>query len=192
MGCNDDPGVGKRPLSDREAASQWSGDLTADPATAEASAEEPVTSEGGPPLTESVAGYRILGILGEGGMGIVWEAEQLETKQRVALKVMRSEHAVDERHRLMFRREAETLARLDHPNIAAIYGTGHTDDGHDFFSMEIVQGPTLDRWLAGRPDGVDADELHRRLHLFCTICEAVHYAHQRGVVHRDLKPSNIV
>ena len=192
MGCNDDPGAGKRPLSDREALSERSGDLTADHAMAEPSAEDPVTSDENPALTESIAGYHILGILGEGGMGIVWEAEHLKTNQRVALKVMRSEHAVDERHRWMFQREAETLARLDHPNIAAIYGTGHTDDGHDFFSMEIVQGTTLDRWLAGRPDGVDADELHRRLRLFCTICEAVHYAHQRGVIHRDLKPSNIV
>jgi serine/threonine protein kinase len=105
---------------------------------------------------------------------------------------MRIEHAFDERHRRTFQREAQVLARLEHPNIAALYDSGQTEDGHDFFSMEIVQGPTLDRWIAGRPPGLDAEELDRRLCLFSTICDAVHSAHQRGVIHRDLKPSNIV
>ncbi len=192
LGCDHDPGVGKHPPFDDEALSGWSGDLNVDHAGAELSAEEPVAGEGNPALTESVAGYRVFRILGEGGMGIVWEAEHLETGRRVALKVMRVEHVVDERHVRMFQREAETLARLDHPNIAAIYGSGHTDAGRDYFSMEIVHGPTLDRWLGGRSDGVDPAELDRRLRLFSTICDAVHSAHQRGVVHRDLKPSNIV
>jgi serine/threonine protein kinase/tetratricopeptide (TPR) repeat protein len=139
-----------------------------------------------------VAGFTLLRILGEGGMGVVWEAEQAQPRRRVALKLMRRDHVVDELHARMFRREAESLARLKHPSIAAIYESGHTDDGHDYFAMELVHGETLDRWLARRPKVVDPVELRLRLRLFRSICDAVHYAHQRGVIHRDLKPSNIV
>ena len=142
--------------------------------------------------SESIGGFRIIGRLGEGGMGTVWEAEQSHPRRRVALKIMRRDHVVDELHARMFRREAESLARLRHPNIAAIYESGHTEDGHDFFAMELVPGVTLDVWLAGRPAPVDGDELRLRLGLFRSICDAVHYAHQRGVIHRDLKPSNII
>ncbi len=188
MGCSDDPGAGNRPLCESDGPSEWSDDPIADYTAAEPSPGQGVTCNG----DGTVAGYRILSVLGEGGMGIVWEAEHEQTNQRVALKVMRAEHVVDERHRRTFRREAEALARLEHPNIAALYDSGHTDAGHDFFSMEVVQGPTLDLWLAGRPHGLDADELKRRLRLFSTVCDAVHYAHERGVIHRDLKPSNIV
>ncbi|MEX1311831.1 MAG: serine/threonine-protein kinase [Candidatus Sulfomarinibacteraceae bacterium] len=138
------------------------------------------------------AGYRIVRLLGEGGMGVVWEAEQERPRRRVALKVMRRDHVVDDLHSRLFFREAETLARLKHPNIAAIYESGHTDDGHDFFAMELVTGMTLDRWLQSRPSTIGADELKLRLRLFGALCDAVHYAHQRGVIHRDLKPSNII
>jgi serine/threonine protein kinase/Flp pilus assembly protein TadD len=147
-----------------------------------AASEHPVT----------IGEFRILGKLGEGGMGIVWEAEQEHPKRRVALKVMRRDHTIDELHVQMFRREAESLARLKHPNIAAIYESGHTDDGHDYFAMELVRGATLDQWLASRPTRVDEAEIKLRLRLFSAICDAVHYAHQRGVIHRDLKPSNII
>ena len=139
-----------------------------------------------------VAGYRILGQLGRGGTGVVWEAEQEQPKRRVALKVLRRDHLIDEYHTKMFQREVETLARLKHPNIAAIYESGHTEDGHDYFAMELVQGETLGRWLQARPKTIDAHELGLRLHLFRTMCDAVHYAHQRGVIHRDLKPANII
>jgi serine/threonine protein kinase len=116
-------------------------------------------------------------------VGIVWEAEHLETNRRVALKVTGIEHALDERHRRTFQRETQALARLEHPNIAALLDSGQTEDGHDFFSKEIVQGPTLDRWIAGRPPELDADELDRRLCLFSTICDTVHNA-CRGLASR--------
>ncbi|MBT8247312.1 MAG: serine/threonine-protein kinase, partial [Acidimicrobiia bacterium] len=154
------------------------------------SISQPRRSEQAQP--ETLAGFRIIGKLGEGGMGVVWEAEQERPKRRVALKVMRRDHLVDETHARMFHREAESLARLKHPNIAAIYESGHTDDGHDYFAMELVRGETLDRWLQQRTETIDSAELELRLHLFRTLCDAVHYAHQRGVIHRDLKPSNII
>ncbi len=145
-----------------------------------------------PGVPETIGGYTILGKLGEGGMGVVFEAEQERPRRRVALKVMRSSHAVDALHAKMFQREVETLGRLKHSNIAAIYESGHTEDGRDFFAMELVQGRTLDRWLADRPSLVTETELRLRLRLFQSISQAVHYAHQRGVIHRDLKPSNIL
>jgi serine/threonine protein kinase/Tfp pilus assembly protein PilF len=134
----------------------------------------------------------VLGVLGEGGMGVVYEAEQASPRRRVALKVIRGGHFVDENHIRMFRREAETLARLRHPNIGAIYESGRTDDGRHFFAMELVRGKTLGDYLADRPRRVTPDELEHRLAVFQKICDAVQYAHQRGVIHRDLKPSNII
>jgi serine/threonine protein kinase/Tfp pilus assembly protein PilF len=143
-------------------------------------------------LPGSIAGYRIAGLLGEGAMGVVYEAEQQHTNRRVAIKVMHRFHLVDDLHARMFQREVETLGRLKHANIAAIYESGHTEDGRDFFAMELVRGLTLDRWLADRPSPVTEEELKLRLRLFSVLCQAVHYAHQRGVIHRDLKPANIL
>ena len=144
-----------------------------------------------PPIPASLGGYAILGKLGEGGMGVVYEAEQQEPRRRVALKVVRGGAFVDELSVRMFRREAETLARLKHPDIAAIYEAGRTPDGQHFFAMELVQGERLDEFLArgGTPSSHEA--IAARLRLFRRICDAVHYAHQRGVIHRDLKPSNL-
>jgi len=141
-----------------------------------------------------VDGYRILSVLGEGGMGIVYEAEQQSPRRRVALKVIRGGRFVDEARIRMFQREADTLARLDHPNIGAIHEAGRTEDGHHYFAMELVRGQTLGAYLRRRttPDGLAPGEVRFRLALFRTLAGAVHYAHQRGVIHRDLKPSNIV
>jgi eukaryotic-like serine/threonine-protein kinase len=134
--------------------------------------------------------YAIVGRLGEGGMGTVYEAEQQSPRRRVALKVIRGYFADDTQIR-MFIREAETLARLEHPNIGAIYESGQTPGGQHYFAMELVRGQTLDAFMRARPR-LDAGELAFRLRLFIVLCDAVHYAHQRGVIHRDLKPSNII
>ncbi len=114
-------------------------------------------------MPESIGEYRVLGVLGEGGMGIVYEAEQASPRRRVALKVIRGGQFVDDNHVKMFQREAETLARLKHPNIGAIYESGRTEDGHHFFAMELVRGETLDRYLAGRADSAAPGELDHRL-----------------------------
>ncbi|MBU0982241.1 MAG: tetratricopeptide repeat protein [candidate division Zixibacteria bacterium] len=151
------------------------------------------TASAGTTIPSQIGDYRIVGILGEGGMGVVYEAEQPSPKRRVALKVVRGgTEVVDELHLKMFAREAETLARLDHPNIGAIYESGHTAEGRHFFAMELVRGQTLGTWLAHRPVDPDRSEIELRLQLFRQICQAVHYAHQRGVIHRDLKPSNLI
>jgi tetratricopeptide (TPR) repeat protein len=141
-----------------------------------------------------IGDYRILRKLGEGGMGIVYEAEQQHPRRLVALKVIRGGAHVDETRLKMFHREAQTLGRLKHPSIAAIYESGDTEDGQHFFAMELVNGATLSEWLRRRDSeaGLSSKEMRSRLELFRKICDAVAYAHQRGVVHRDLKPSNIL
>ncbi len=154
----------------------------------------PPTGEGSepPPVRESIGNYRVLRKLGEGGMGVVYEAEQSQPRRRVALKVIRGGRHVDELHLRLFKREAESLGRLRHPGIAAIYESGSTPEGQHFFAMELVSGRTLDDYLRARPEPFEPAELEHRLRLFVRICEAVHYAHQRGVIHRDLKPSNMI
>lgn len=146
----------------------------------------------GPTSWPVVGDYRILRKLGSGGMGIVFEAEQQHPKRKVAVKIVRGGQFVDESRVRMFQREADTLARLEHPNIAAIHESGRTDDGQHFFAMELVQGKTLNEFLEDRPRVIDRQELRFRLGLMRKIAEAVHYAHLRGVIHRDLKPSNII
>ncbi len=146
------------------------------------------------PLPNEIGGFRILSVLGRGGMGIVYEAEQETPHRRVALKVIRAGGHSDELRLRLFRREAETLARLVHPNIAAIYEAGRTEDGQHFFTMELVAGQPLDCYVHDHMGGdlPTPAQLRDRLRLFATICRAVSYAHQRGVIHRDLKPSNIL
>jgi serine/threonine protein kinase/tetratricopeptide (TPR) repeat protein len=158
-------------------------------ATRTAHGEDRATISG---LPDFIGGYRVLGKLGEGGMGTVYEAEQESPRRKVAVKVVRGGQFVDESRVKMFQREVDTLARMKHPNIGSIYESGRTEDGLHFFAMELVRGETLDSHLKKRPKVLTDNELRLRLILFRKIADAVHYAHQRGVIHRDLKPSNII
>ena len=134
-----------------------------------------------------IGDYRIIRELGRGGMGVVYEAEQQSPRRPVALKVVRGGAYVDEHHVRLFQREAQALARLKHPFIGGIYEAGRTDDGQHFFAMELVRGVPLLKYVS-----VKKPPIRERLALFCKICEAINYAHQRGVMHRDLKPGNIL
>jgi serine/threonine protein kinase len=140
-----------------------------------------------------IGDFRLVRKLGEGGMGVVYEAEQQHPRRPVALKVIRGGAHVSPDTLKLFQRESSTLARLRHPGIAALYETGATEDGLHFFAMELVRGSTLTAWLGKRPAGpMTPDELTLRLSVFKKICDAVAYAHQRGVIHRDLKPGNVL
>jgi len=174
--------------NDTESVRPRAGFEAPDGAPAAATGEHPPSRS----LPERIGRYRVLGLLGEGGMGTVYEAEQENPRRRVAVKVVRGGHLVDDMRVRLFQREVETLARLQHPNIGSIYESGRTDEDQHFFAMELVHGDTLDAYLTVRGPADPTDEVNFRLALFSRIADAVHYAHQRGVIHRDLKPSNIV
>jgi tetratricopeptide (TPR) repeat protein/predicted Ser/Thr protein kinase len=133
-----------------------------------------------------VGRYRVGRLLGEGGMGAVYEAEQDNPRRPVALKVIRPGLVSPELLR-RFAREAQVLGRLHHPGIAAIYEAGVAEDGQPFFAMELVRGLPLDEHA--RRQGLTTAA---RLELLARACDAVQYAHDQGVIHRDLKPSNIL
>jgi len=141
-------------------------------------------------LPASLGRYKIISLIGEGGMGSVYEAEQEQPRRRVALKVIRPGHATAE-HLRRFQRESEALARLQHPGIAQIYEAGTADTGsgeQPYFAMEfIARGQSLTTYaIKGNLN------VRQRLELMAQVCDAVHHAHQRGLIHRDLKPGNIL
>ncbi|MBI5764130.1 MAG: tetratricopeptide repeat protein [Planctomycetes bacterium] len=140
-----------------------------------------------PRLPERIGHYRILSRLGEGGMGVVLEAEQDFPRRTVAIKLIRPGRRYDAQAIRLFEREVRALARLKHPAIAAIFDAGHTDAGDPYLVMERVQGEELSRFLTRTNP-----PLRERLALFRQICDGVVAAHQRGVIHRDLKPGNIL
>jgi len=142
-----------------------------------------------PPLPDRIGSYRVVGVLGQGGMGVVYRAVQEPTNRPVALKVVRRE-LLSASSRRRFAHEVEYLSRLRHPYIARIYdaGVAETERGAlPFFAMELVAGQSLTNYADAAGLG-----LRRRLELLVDVCEAVEYAHQRGIVHRDLKPANIL
>ncbi len=137
----------------------------------------------------SIGRYRIIRLLGEGGMGVVYEAEQDQPRRIVALKVLRSGFSSEERLR-RFRHEAEILGRLHHPGIAQIHDAGAADDSGDsiaYYAMEFIDGRRLNEHADAR--GLDRQQ---RLALLAEICDAVQHAHDQGIIHRDLKPGNIL
>jgi eukaryotic-like serine/threonine-protein kinase len=137
-------------------------------------------------LPRSFGRYRILRICGEGGMGVVYEAEQDNPRRTVALKVI-SPGLVSHEHDKRFSHEAQILARLQHPGIAQVYDAGMGEDGRPFFAMEFIRGMPLDEYARSRNLDPTA-----RLELMARVCDAVQHAHDRGVIHRDLKPGNIL
>ncbi len=146
-----------------------------------------IVRNGKPAGEQRIGRYRIVELLGEGGMGMVFLAEQSEPVQRmVALKLMRSTlgGAVAEAR---FHAERQALALLSHPNIAAMYDAGATEEGFPFFVMEHVDGRSLTAYCDEHRLGI-----RKRIELFIEICRGVQHAHQKGIIHRDLKPANIL
>jgi tetratricopeptide (TPR) repeat protein len=150
-------------------------------------AERVSTFAGHEPAGAVIGPYRLTGVLGEGGMGVVYRAEQEQPIRReVALKLLpaglNSTRAV-----ARFEAERQTLARLSHPYIAQVFDAGAGTDGRQYFAMELVAGEPITVYCAREQPPLDD-----RLRLFLKICDAVQHAHQRGIIHRDLKPSNVL
>jgi len=134
-----------------------------------------------------LAGFKILRLLGEGGMGVVYEAEQSQPiRRRVALKVLKADYSS---HDIVARFEAErqALAVMDHSGIAKVFEAGVTEDERPYFVMELVRGADIREYCDGRQV-----PLPQRLALMVEVCQAVQHAHLKGVIHRDLKPSNVL
>ena len=163
------------------------------------------------PLTPQIPGYEGFNELSRGGQGVVYSAVQRSTKRKVAIKVLLGGAWAAQERRRRFEREIDLIATLRHPNIVNLYDSGVTADGYPFFVMDYIEGMGLDEAIGVAADvylGPDADCLDARapasraaraplmalrptLDLIAKIADAIHYAHQRGVIHRDLKPSNI-
>jgi serine/threonine protein kinase/Flp pilus assembly protein TadD len=139
------------------------------------------------PPRERIAGYRLLQRVGEGGMGVVYEAEQLEpVRRRVAVKVIKA--GMDTRQVVArFESERQALALMNHPNIARILDAGATEQGRPFFAMEYVSGEPITNYCDRQR--LDTRE---RLELFIQVCDGIRHAHQKGIIHRDIKPSNVL
>jgi serine/threonine protein kinase/tetratricopeptide (TPR) repeat protein len=136
---------------------------------------------------ETIGPFRILRQIGEGGMGLVYEALQTEPVRRhVALKILRP-HDAGNSVAARFAAEQQALALMDHPGIAKVFDAGTTEDGRQWFAMELVHGTSLTDYADAH--GLD---IPARVQLFARVCRAVQHAHQKGVIHRDLKPSNVL
>jgi len=143
------------------------------------------------PTADGAADYRIIGTLGEGGMGVVSLAEQTSLRREVAVKAPRGSDAHQHVRAL---EEAYVMGRMEHPNVVPAYGLGRSDTGQPLLVMKRVEGVDWDRVLRGQaepPGGAEAD-LEWHLRVLLQVCNALRFAHSRRVVHRDIKPENVM
>jgi serine/threonine-protein kinase len=135
---------------------------------------------------QTIGHYRVLEKLGEGGMGVVYLAEDTALRRKVALKVLPEQFTQDRERLARFQREAQLLASLSDPNIAAIYGLEELE-GQQILILELAEGETLDEKISRGPLTVDdASEIALQ------IAEGLEAAHEKGIIHRDLKPANVM
>jgi eukaryotic-like serine/threonine-protein kinase len=157
-------------------------DATVDPSTPSLA-----PASGTSTVSKSIGSYRLLKKLGEGGMGLVWLAEQTAPVRRlVALKLIRAGF-YDDSLLQRFQSEQQSLAVMNHPTIAKVFDAGTTPDGQPYFVMEYVDGSSITKYCDTKKL-----KIRHRLELFLQVCEGVQHAHQKAIMHRDLKPSNVL
>jgi serine/threonine protein kinase/tetratricopeptide (TPR) repeat protein len=137
-------------------------------------------------IGQTISNYRILGKLGKGGMGVVYAAEDLRLRRKVAIKIFNIE-SKDPSYRQRFSREAHAISSFNHPNIAVVHDCGETPDGKPFIVLELIEGETLNELL-----GKGALTLARVLEIVEDVAKALAEAHRRNIIHRDIKPSNVM
>ena len=140
--------------------------------------------------------YKVITTINRGGMGVILQARDLRIRRTVAMKVMNSQHQFSRENALRFIDEAQLTGQLEHPNIVPVYELGTDGQGEMFYTMKFVKGTTLDDVLRGIRGGqakiIEKYPLSALLTIFQKVCDAVAFAHSKGVVHRDLKPENIM
>ncbi len=140
--------------------------------------------------------YRVLTTINSGGMGVILQARDLRIRRTVAMKVMNSKHQFSRENALRFIDEVQLTGQLEHPNIVPVYEVGIDEQGEMFYTMKFVKGTTLDDVLRGIRGGekevIEKYPLSALLTIFQKVCDAMAFAHSKGVVHRDLKPENIM
>ena len=171
----------------REQIARARDQLASDQDKAATSAESDQTALPGENPPQIFPGFQVVRELHRGGQGIVYLAIESETERKVAIKVLLAGALASASALRRFEREVKLAARLNHPNIITILQSGQTTDQQPFYVMDYVRGAPLDTYV--RQEEID---MRQTLALFATICHAVSYAHQKGVIHRDLKPSNIL
>ena len=182
--CGEDPALRQQVESLIQAHDEVGGFMPTDPG-------ETVITIPDRPLSEKegtcIGRYKLLQRIGEGGMGVIYMAEQTEpVTRKVALKIIKL--GLDTKSVIArFEAERQALAMMDHPNIAKVFDAGSTETGRPYFVMELVKGVPINQYC-------DKNHLptKERLQLFIAVCQAIHHAHQKGVIHRDIKPSNIL
>ena len=149
--------------------------------------KSPVSPKHLPQCGESIGPYKLLQVIGQGGMGVVYMAEQsVPVRRKVALKLVKP--GVESSQTLArFDAERQVLSVLDHPNVARVLDAGETESGHPYFVMELVKGKAINAYCEQ-----NRLSTRERLELFVPVCHAVQHAHQKGIIHRDLKPSNVL
>ncbi len=184
--CGQDPGLRSRVerLLDADARTgKFMHDTDGPAATPARAASDGILEKPG----DRIGHFKLLQVIGEGGMGTVFMADQLEpVERRVALKVLKP--GLDTGEVIArFEAERQALALMDHPSIAKVFDAGATESGRPYFAMELVKGIPITEYC-------DQHKLkpRQRLELFVHVCRAVHHAHQKGVIHRDLKPANVL
>jgi WD40 repeat protein/serine/threonine protein kinase len=182
--CGGDEALFHRMLMLLRAHDESAGFLESPPRGIAATVETlPISEQPG----DHIGHYKLLQQIGEGGMGVVYMAEQLRpVKRRVALKIIKP--GMDTRQVIArFEAERQALSLMDHPNIAKVLDAGTTASGRPYFAMELVKGQPITQYC---------DEKHftprQRLELLLPVCQAVQHAHQKGIIHRDIKPTNIL
>jgi hypothetical protein len=182
--CRDDEELRRRVERLLDAQSKVGSFLEAPPPAPTVSVNGVAPTEGSGAV---IGPYKLLEPIGEGGMGVVYMAEQVQPiRRKVALKIIKP--GMDTKQVIArFEAERQALALMDHPNIARVLDAGATESGRPYFVMELVRGIPIteycDREKLSIPD---------RLGLFVTVCQAVQHAHQKGIIHRDIKPSNVM
>ncbi len=144
-------------------------------------------------LTEGqrLGAYRIVRLLGEGGMGAVYEARQEPLERRVALKTLHADHAKSKEFIARFFNEAKVLSRLEHPSLVQVSDFGHAADGTAYLVMEYLRGQSLGRRIRDLSERGERLPVETALHVCVQVADVLEMAHEQGIVHRDLKPDKI-